>query len=545
MTRHHKTELKFLVFGLTWITAITLAIYVALKRILEERFPHSEMPSISPTPNITSRPSEPSDVNTQNTNQNHQEVLNEEPKNNGNHNGPLWDIIGLTSVAVTIVGAAIFYIAGWVYEGNWYGFYGIEISHIGLLPNQVMVQGLPGIFLVIVCLILSFTWQYFMKGINWIFGLGQLNRQEGIDLISNFAIDENRKLNVTRTEFYIIILRAYQLAYVALSAFIFFISIKGGAIPWELFFTLIPGIVIISVVSILAYFEELFNSLKLILGIPTNQNFRFLSIPSITSWLLGKLVKLLIRLPQITKLIQKEQNKLDEALSQDTNYRTQLLLFYKLADLPFEEPIKYTTVNHAMFRIFEKFFLIIKSRFTGFWLPLVLTMLFLVSISASSLLGIFDAIRGARSLSGNWQFPVTFITSNDKLISLSQFEQEVDGGYQYGPFGLVFSTDMNYYLTELKADVNYKSHPSLYVIPNKPDLYIHFIKSLPTPIQILTPTISVTPAPTSSPTNMQTMRPTEKPTRKPTSTYLPSQTITITQSPTGENPTENTPSPED
>lgn len=66
-----------------------------------------------------------------------------------------WDVLGLTSVAITLVGAAIFYAAGWIYESRWYAYYGIEVSQLNLPSHQVAIQGVPGILVVIFSVVVS------------------------------------------------------------------------------------------------------------------------------------------------------------------------------------------------------------------------------------------------------------------------------------------------------------------------------------------------------------------------------------------------------
>ncbi len=66
-----------------------------------------------------------------------------------------WDVIGFASVAVTLVSAAIFYIAGWFYEGYWHAFFGIDIAQINASPYRVMLQGSAGVFVLILSFIVA------------------------------------------------------------------------------------------------------------------------------------------------------------------------------------------------------------------------------------------------------------------------------------------------------------------------------------------------------------------------------------------------------
>jgi hypothetical protein len=61
-----------------------------------------------------------------------------------------WDVLGLLSAAVTLLGAAIFFMVGWSYEANWYGYYGISMSQVNLPAQQILVQSFPPTIIVLV-----------------------------------------------------------------------------------------------------------------------------------------------------------------------------------------------------------------------------------------------------------------------------------------------------------------------------------------------------------------------------------------------------------
>lgn len=67
-----------------------------------------------------------------------------------------WDVFGVVATALALAAASIFFISGWLYETQWYSFYGIEISQINIPPTSFMVQGFPGILIVMICV--PFTW---------------------------------------------------------------------------------------------------------------------------------------------------------------------------------------------------------------------------------------------------------------------------------------------------------------------------------------------------------------------------------------------------
>ncbi len=54
-----------------------------------------------------------------------------------------WDVIGFSSAAVTLLGAAIFYLIGWSYEVNWQAYFGISMNDVSIPPQQVIIQSIP------------------------------------------------------------------------------------------------------------------------------------------------------------------------------------------------------------------------------------------------------------------------------------------------------------------------------------------------------------------------------------------------------------------
>lgn len=67
-----------------------------------------------------------------------------------------WDIIGISTTAITLGGAAIFFVSGWFYESKWYSFYGLEISQLSLSPVNIMMQGMSG--MIIFVFIVTMSW---------------------------------------------------------------------------------------------------------------------------------------------------------------------------------------------------------------------------------------------------------------------------------------------------------------------------------------------------------------------------------------------------
>jgi hypothetical protein len=66
-----------------------------------------------------------------------------------------WDVIGLSSAAVTLSGAALVFMIGWIHEANWFAYFGISLSQLTLSPQYIFAQSLPTLF--ISCMILGFS----------------------------------------------------------------------------------------------------------------------------------------------------------------------------------------------------------------------------------------------------------------------------------------------------------------------------------------------------------------------------------------------------
>jgi hypothetical protein len=103
-----------------------------------------------------------------------------------------WDVLGLLSAAITVLGAAIFFMVGWSYEANWYGYYGISMSQVNLPVQQILVQSFPPIIIVLVVfgLLVSIYWLVYFRGRASVdITLGQFARAwERILRLSFFAI---------------------------------------------------------------------------------------------------------------------------------------------------------------------------------------------------------------------------------------------------------------------------------------------------------------------------------------------------------------------
>jgi hypothetical protein len=70
-----------------------------------------------------------------------------------------WDVIGLSSVAVPLVGAGFLFIVGWAYESNWYEYFGIDVSQLNISLQQYLVHSVTGLALSL-SLLLTGTFLY-------------------------------------------------------------------------------------------------------------------------------------------------------------------------------------------------------------------------------------------------------------------------------------------------------------------------------------------------------------------------------------------------
>ena len=79
--------------------------------------------------------------------------------------GIKWDVVGLFSAIVPLVGTGILFIIGWAYQANWYGYFGVSMSQVNVQPQDVIIQSLPGVVTITSCLsagIVSYYSFYFL-----------------------------------------------------------------------------------------------------------------------------------------------------------------------------------------------------------------------------------------------------------------------------------------------------------------------------------------------------------------------------------------------
>ena len=334
--RHQNGRDGVILIMLGWATALFVAVAIIANKLFKLN-------------QYSSRPIEP--------------VLIQEPQEIAVHsiekdNSPFrfwnWDVVGLTSVAVTIVGAAIFYVAGWVYEANWYGFYSIEVSQIGLVPNQVMLQGFPGIFLVLIGLILSVTWQYLRNTADWLYDLLNFHTPGLWLAIISPSAGEPTIPRIPNSEFREVILRAYIWAFLIIAIFALYArTLESSFISWEMLITLVPGAVITILVAFVSDAYELTR-----LAISTMDPDQPVRISTRLRYLPFWLAVLLFRKrfsKEILETLEPEiQNDLERKAIENEKFRKAYFLLAETVGMPKKEHIRIADVLQAVARLLAR-----------------------------------------------------------------------------------------------------------------------------------------------------------------------------------------------
>jgi hypothetical protein len=74
-----------------------------------------------------------------------------------------WDVVGLSSVAIPLVGAGFLFIIGWAYESNWYEYFGIDVSQLDISLQQYLVHSVIGLALSLSLLLIGTFLYLFVK----------------------------------------------------------------------------------------------------------------------------------------------------------------------------------------------------------------------------------------------------------------------------------------------------------------------------------------------------------------------------------------------
>lgn len=348
------------------------------------------------------------------------------------------DLLSFITVALTI-SAAVFYIAGWIYEAHWYGFFGINITQINIPLQQIMIEGLPGIFIIAISLLVA----------NVIFSIRRMNKK-----------NDPKNLDVLRT-----ILIAYSISI----GFILSIGIYNrkflNPLPLEIIISS-AGLVIVFFILIL---------LQLI------RNNRMASILKASSEITPVLLNLGIMNIMVGGLISASipQSLLSEIMK-TPKFKALIKKSFNRA-----EPIVIAIIN--AWRI---------------WIGLVILFFVFLSLTTSAILGRVDAHYGKRFMMGGWKMNETYIYSSKPNLPLPHSSNpSADKGYTYGPFGLIANDEQAYYLVDWKIGDYYEFRPNLYILPRTNDasfIILYVPQPTPIPTVTMTPLPTATPLPASA-----------------------------------------------
>jgi hypothetical protein len=354
-----------------------------------------------------------------------------------------WDVIGFASAAVALIGAAIFYLAGWIYEAHWYAFYGLDVAQLNLAPFHIMIQGVPSIFLLILCSAISLVILAFSQ------------------IIASPEKPQTQFLTST-------IIRTYFLAVnlIIIAGLVLGIISNGRILAWEVFVSMIAGLIIITVAQLVIMLDA--NAQAIMASFTGNYS----------AWPKGISYWLWL---QVTKLIVKSQKRIYRsawfrrraiAAGNQQAYVDFLNAGYTpLAAVSSLKPEYGVAVTDFIETYHKQRKALIKKAVETWqlWLALFVALFFLVSVSISALLGDFDALRGARTLSGSWEVPPAYVVGAELkphlLPCLPERDDSATNSDAFGPVGLLTSNETSLFLVQLKENTNYyQARPSLCVL---------------------------------------------------------------------------------
>ncbi len=407
--RNENTHFWLIIVG--FLTAQMALIVVLLRRV----FQRAEAPTLPPQPfhidaytpeTVVTPPESPQQPS----------ILPDRATKQKPEPGLNWDVLGIASAAITLISAAIFYVAGWVYEAHWHSYFGINTSQIDLVPANVMIQGMPGIFLL---------------GCTTLLGFGIIGVSKRLLTKVGFKIQDIP----------IVILFAYALSTLIL-AIVLTIPITGfptifkiGPPLLEVWIALIPGM-LIAIISVGIFWLAVLANIKpawflaIVRAMPVAFALSSLSLPSTQT---------------MSIVVEKA---LEELVDESGT---------SIVQLKSRQIVKAVTESWQ------------------FWLGLVLLMFFLLSIATSAILGEYDARQGVRSLDGNWHIPMVNILSDQPILALEEFSIATEQqGCEYGVFGLVSQGDAKLFLVKWE-DIGGWVSPPIYVVSNHRGIDLHLL----------------------------------------------------------------------
>lgn len=399
-----------------------------------------------------------------------------------------WDVFGVASATVALAGAAIFYVSGWMYEAQWYGYYGVPLMQISLDQAAVMIQGVPGIMLLSVSMLVAFGVVALEKDLS-------STRMESRDITRGMLLayalvvgvlivalvlyvglvpEKNTRALEPWAIGVLVLLLLLSVFLVVMIPYTIIMRLLGR--PSEIQFSLSYIIGLIAFVVLGFYQALLLAEVPLIIIFSTATALLLLAI-GVGIYRMTSLIRF-TAMYRITPARLMACNLLLKHLSEKRDWwgivRFSIFLF-SIMVLPFRplyhqeflgelDDIERDLVDK--FEAGRRSLLQSLSKTWQFSMSVVLLVLFLVSASASALLGVYDARRGARTLVGGWQIRKASIVSEGPIEALQAVLLESQGStYRYGPLGLVSSTDSMLYLVSWKSGNYYSSEPTLYLIP--------------------------------------------------------------------------------
>lgn len=320
-----------------------------------------------------------------------------------------WDVLGLTSAAIALVGTAIFFISGWIYEAHWFSFFGVNISQLNPDPIRMMVQGIPGVLYFSSVFLVSTGIVIFLKRAVWDAGF-QMNDMPYVILLAYVLSTLDLLTIISQAEHF---------------------YFKGTQLQ------LIPEVVIAV-------------------------------IPAVLIILYSVLAPLYYLLSKSGLLVPYYAPGLEVGLKYSLRFRKYVGIDFSLfSNEDIEKILK--KFNEPSARRLERFTLgVIRvvSRTWKIWTFILIIFVFLVSIAFSALLGEYEARLGRRTLNGNWHLSEIYIYSNEQLGVLTHIESITSSGiFRYGPLSLIAEDDNMLFVVDWEESGHYVQRPNLYMIP--------------------------------------------------------------------------------
>jgi hypothetical protein len=141
------------------------------------------------------------------------------------------------------------------------------------------------------------------------------------------------------------------------------------------------------------------------------------------------------------------------------------------------------------------------SRTWQFWVGATIILYFLVSISASSIFGEWDARTGRKSMIGGWRAETTYVYSKKDVPLALPIDKTktTDDMNVYGPLMVLGKNEDTYYFTDWKYEFHNTEKPNVFVVK--------IYDAMPFGMQMLAPTSTPTRAQSPTSTHEITITP--------------------------------------